>query len=196
MKITVSIVIAAILFLLAPPLARACFSCGNWTNWGERIDLCASPSEALWEAQLGCTRSNCGGATECAAWLAGYDACESSGDPACSPPAATDACNACVAGATPYEVTGCDAENDACSADQTGCVTCAEWLAGGSENNVCQAAYGPAFAVSDCACDGSCAGVCASACGPGYLEPPDASFACAACVGQLCTDTYNVCAEN
>src|SRR5512147_1439739 len=133
------ILIASTVFALSCPSAAdaagACYPCAAWVTWGEREQVCAAPSEALWGDLLACMRrpdgDPAGGcATTCAGYLAGYDACAASGDPSCVPfgplvcGAPPTACDECVAGS-------CSAPASACSNDTTECVSCNLWLGGG-----------------------------------------------------------------
>lgn len=172
-------------------IAAACFPCGTATVEGEFESFCASPSQGLWDGLLQCVArgegdpaGGCG--NECAAWLAALDRCATSGDPMCAPidlngdgvlDASDDmtACNECMAGSPspPYAGIGCAAANNACSADRTGCVTCASYLGGQSLDLVCYSAANgatdasapDASALSACACSGACSVKCAGSCG-------------------------------
>ena len=162
----------------------ACFSCANWTTWGERELLCRVPSEILWDDLLACLQTGC--AADCEAWLADYDACEASSASSCSPAMATDDCNNCVYGA-------CDPEAEACSTDSTGCVPCADWLAGGNPANLCPGApIAASIQLGMCAC-AACPASCGAACALGYLDISQATHGCEHCFATACTADVSAC---
>lgn len=185
--------------LLLSPLADACHSCAGWgVSWGKRLDVCASPSEAELDALVACDRSNC--STECASYLASYDACDASGDPACEIDASGTDCWNCQAGIGPWSGIGCSSELTACSYDRTGCTPCADWLfASGDIDNLCYPeAIDASINLSLCACSGACATKCSTACVEGggfhYFVPDAAGFKCGTCLaGAACGAQFNAC---
>lgn len=191
---------ALLLVLLSAFPAEACHSCAGWgATWGKRLDVCASPSEGELEALIACDRIDC--AVECASYLAAYDACAASGDPACivvEESSPTD-CDLCQAGVGAWLGIGCAPELQACSFDRTGCTPCDDWLEnGGDSDNLCYPeGIDYAVALGGCACSGGCAAKCGGACGAGYFDPNSASFKCALCLaGGACSPQYATCAAN
>lgn len=185
--LTIGLVAAAI---SVTATAVACFACGSWATWGDRLQVCAAPSEQLLLDNLSCI---CEGAcaTPCADWCSDLGACSVSGDPSCIPGLATDECNRCIVGVDDFSGIGCKTTNDLCSADATGCIPCSQWLSGGDPLLLCPNEIADARAVGECAC-ASC-GSCAAACTQGYLDVDAASFACGACLGVQCSAPLTAC---
>lgn len=186
----VPILALLVALLIGERVAAACYACAAWTNWGERIQVCASPSEGLLADALTC---QCSGpcAAVCADWCSSLDACAVSGEPNCEPDAATSDCSHCVEGTGAFTGIGCAEVTDACSADLTGCATCSEWLDGADPDLVCANKISDAILLEHCACS-SCP-ACASACTQGYLDTSIANFACGACLGSACAAQLSLC---
>ncbi len=179
---------------LAPALA-SCGPCAGWWTIGERLLICADPSEGLVDAWISCIESTC--SAPCDGWIADYNACLGGSDPECQI-GNYDICNDCLTGNGAFRGGGCQAESRACGADRTGCVTCSAWLAGGDPQRLCPGptgpdSIGPAIDISICAC-ASCAS-CSGACTEGYFEPSAASGTCAACIGSICSADVTACAS-
>lgn len=191
--------------------ASACHSCAGWgETWGKRLDVAASPSEPMLEALIACDRQKC--ASECADYLASWDACEASGDPACLVDGfgadLTD-CSYCQASAGAWTGIGCGPELQACSYDLTCCTPCDDWLEnGGDGDNLCLQQSAPtsidhSVDLSSCACSpAGCAAKCGAACidngvGWKYLDPGVASFKCALCLAAgPCAAQYQACSSD
>lgn len=188
------LIASVVLGLSCPAPASAegvCRAACSWSDWGQRTEVCASPSEGLLTAALKCWRQvepdGCGKA--CSSWLAAYDACQASGVPSCTMGAASPECNACIYGA-------CGSATAACSFDETECVPCADWIGGGWDPSyLCWYSIGPADDTSSCACL-TCSAKCGSACGGGYLDPDAASFQCGTCIASKCSAKFDACSAN
>lgn len=186
------VVIAAMCCPAVAGAEAACRAACSWSDWGERTEVCAAPSEGILEAMLACwtaPEASGGCATSCASWLADYNACASSGAPACTMGLESPACDSCMYGA-------CGAVTNACSVDETECVPCADWIGGGFDPSyLCAHSIVPGIDLSECAC-GACASKCASACGA-YFEPDLANFQCGVCLaGTGCGAQYSTCVAN
>lgn len=189
--------------LSAPSVADACNCCAGWgISEAAREDVCAVPSAGLRDALVDCQRMKC--SVECNTYLASYYACASAGPPCdvyVSP--TVDDCDLCTAGDGAWAGIGCASENTACSLDQTGCLSCAEWVSGlGDPDNLCYAPGVSALSVAidfgSCACSGACSYICAaSLCPAGWLDlslPMDA--ACSQCLqdtGSGCGNQLQTC---
>jgi len=170
-----------------------CYACGSWSNWGERQQVCAVPSEQLLQDALACF---CDGAcaAACSEWCTSLDTCEAANDPACMPTDTTGECTLCTEGIGIYAGIGCRHVTEPCSLDTTGCIQCGTWLTDGKNPNLlCWAQIPTAVALSDCAC-AECA-ACASACAQGYLDVSAASFACGVCLSTACAAELSTCTQ-
>lgn len=170
----------------APASIGACFACSNWTNEGERRQVCASPSQGILDAQIACYRAaepaGCG--TVCDSWLKAYDGCANGSNLSCAPGQPSDACLGCMYGA-------CYSATLACSADLTECTHCGVWLGGAYNLDLLCATDADQIAamnVGACACT-TCSGQCGNACtmyAPNVwtLNPQKATQGCRACLAK------------